>query len=220
VTHICGSMTWIFLFFVAILGSSVSGYHTGDRILASVQTLHAEWRTPHLDMALNQLPTFRQDSTVVLKVPFPRTDGLGPEMLLNDKEDVKLAFAFAHRKLVVPWTLAYGADTRRYLTRVTFAFAHDEFDVLRVHAVPTYAKPPLNEEEGRLPPVELVYAFEVVQEEDVASGLFYMFSLSLASFAVLVYIVMGTYDQRFEPRSRQRGGGGGGRNKGSKPRVS
>ena len=104
--------------------------HTGDRILTSIQSLHSSWKTPHLDLALNQLPTFRKASSALIAIPMPRPDENRNELLLDPKQDLKVSFTFAHGKLMLPWITLYDSSSKAYVSSLNFMLIHDEFDIL------------------------------------------------------------------------------------------
>ena len=173
------------------------GLHDGDRILTTIQTLHSGWKTPHLDLSLNELPTFRKASTAVISITMPRPDENGLELALDITQDVKLSFTFDHGKLVIPWITIYDAKKHHHVSSIKFQLIHDEFDVLRVYHDEEYDEKPIDENQRDLPDIELYYEYSSLQEEDLVSGIFAMFSLGLCGVLILFYITMITYDDRF-----------------------
>ncbi len=171
--------------------------HNGDRILTSIQTLHSSWKTPYLDLALNQLPSFRKASSALIDIPMPRPDENGDELVLNETEDLKVSFTFAHGKLMIPWITLYDSKSKSYVTSIKFMIIHDEFDILRVTYQLEFAETKLDENELKIPEIELYYEYDNVQEEDLALGIFTMFVLVLMTSALLLGTVLQTYDKRF-----------------------
>jgi hypothetical protein len=109
----------------------VHGLQTGDRISAMVQTLHAGWKTPLMDLSLNQMPRFRVTDSSVLRVTLPRMSDSSPEMKLNPTEDLKVSLTFENNRLVLPWVVLFDAANKRSLRKLIITFAHDEYEVLR-----------------------------------------------------------------------------------------
>lgn len=176
------------------------GLHDGERFLASTQTLHAGWKSAPIDMVLTQLPRFREQFSTMFQIHMPRKDENGPVMDLDMSSDVKTTFTFFHDRLVVPLVLVFDSHHKRTASRITFTFAHDEYEVLRVFSTVDYGEGP-EEDERELPLVEILYEYETVQEEDVAAGVFYMFLLTLLLFAVMVGVVVTGFDSRFKPNA-------------------
>ena len=171
--------------------------HDGDRILTSIQSLHSSWKTPYLDLALNQLPTFRKASSALIEIPMPRPDENGAELVLDQSQDLKVSFTFAHGKLMIPWITLFDSSSKSYVTSIKFIIIHDEFDILRVTYETEFAEIPLKENELNIPEIELYYEYDNVQEEDLALGIFTMFVLVLMTSALLLGTVLQTYDKRF-----------------------
>jgi hypothetical protein len=97
--------------------------------------MHSGWKTAKVDVALDQLPRFREEFSTMFQIIMPRKEGneIGPELALDLTSDVKTSFTFFHDRLIVPWVLIYDAKHKRVANRITFTFAHDEYEVLRVY---------------------------------------------------------------------------------------
>lgn len=121
---------------ISMMSFPCEALQPGDRISTLLQSLHRGWKTPWLDIALNQMPKFRIPESSIVHVSLPHEEQNGPEMRLNPEEDVKFSLSFDHNKLLVPLTILYNAKTRRSLQQLVITFSHNEFDVLDVNFEP------------------------------------------------------------------------------------
>lgn len=176
----------------------VDSVQKGDRISAVSQTLHQGWKTQVSDLALHLMPRFRVPDSVLLHVGLPHPDENGAEMKLKPDEDVKVSFAFDNNRLAIPWVTVFDSKGRRSLQKLEISFVHDDFDVEKVNYVTTYGPriARLDPSHPSLTTFEIIYKWDAVQEEDLASGLVTMFIVVIVGLIPIVWSVISSFNHR------------------------
>lgn len=100
---------------------------------------------------------------------------------------MRRSLTFEGGKLVVPWTLLFDSRGRKPLLRLRVLFDADEFDVLRVTALPEFGSPMQRPDPTHpaLLAFELQYEWRAAAQEDLAAGVGAMFALALLGVLLL-----------------------------------
>jgi hypothetical protein len=162
-------------------------------------------------MPLSHLPRFKETAKFVMHATIPGQDGneaefdlgkkseraadapwKGKNVKVNPNEDVKISFAFAHKKFMIPWLSVFDSKKRRSLEKLIITFDHDQHDVLEVHYQRVYGK-----EIQRLDPdhpsvvgFEIEYVWRAAEDADFSSGIFEMFLMTLIFGVGLICLVL------------------------------
>lgn len=168
-----------------------------DRMSVLMQVLHAGWKSPWLEMSLNEMPRFMLNEAVMVRPVFPKKDENDKKYLWNPEIDAKISFTFSESKLSIPAILLYSA-TGKSLEKIVFTFEHDAYDVISVSHVATYKDlggqtlPDLTS--SRHPPVEVEYHWASVQEDDLNLGVKVMFTTTIFMTMGLMWVILMSYD--------------------------
>lgn len=162
-----------------------------DRFTLLYQILHGGWKTALIEIPSNLMPKFRHPESINLKPTLPRPNENGPEIKFDPNENVKISLTFADNKLILPWITLYDARNGKRVEKLLILFEHDEFEILRVSHVLEYA---LEGDEGpSFEPIQIVYKWQAVGEEDLSFGVGVMFtscllmSIFVSGLAVINY---------------------------------
>ena len=186
-------MRYFFVFFlVCQFLRNVSGYDNGDRVSATIQTLHSGWKTVATDLPLTHMPYFGKDSaSLTLNTPLPQPDADNPRsMTVNPDEDVKIQLAFGNA-LLVPWIAVFDSKKRRNLESLVLTFYTDRYNIVRVVHETRYSTSAkkLDPKHPSVTGFNIKYVWRGLEDEDTPHGLYVMFISTVLLGTLLVLIL-------------------------------
>lgn len=196
---------FIYVIICVIFISSCLSYHTNDIVSSHYQTVHAQWKTPWVELPINQMPKFGQNDAHVVRFTLP-SNKTAHRVKIDPNYDVKLTLAFADHKLISPLIVTFDSVKKKLLKKCIVTFMHDEYDILRIKYDYEYGVQirQLDTSHPSLSAVELIYVWDSsVQVDDTALGIVMLFILTLVFLMMLCFV---TYNG-IENQSRSTGSG-------------
>mmetsp|Transcript_15453 Transcript_15453/g.23331 ORF Transcript_15453/g.23331 Transcript_15453/m.23331 type:complete len:244 (+) Transcript_15453:39-770(+) len=182
-----------------VLCCPVSGLLADDRIVTHTQTVHAGWKTPWIELSINEMPLFLRDDTVLSKPNLPRENENTRDIIWDSTKDIRMSFTFSNNQLVIPSVHLYQAHTHQYIDKLIVILEHDNHEIVRVRHKVEYK----DLDSLYPPPFEMVYKWRAVREDDLPLGIKAMFLMAIVLFCGLVAVVYVTYDRdNADPRRR------------------
>jgi len=183
----------LFLVFqLVVLLDSVTGFDTGDRVSATIQTLHNDWKTVAAELPLSQMPYFGKESgSVVVNTPLPLPDPSNVRsMAVNPAKDVKVQLTFGN-SVQVPWVTVFDSKKQRSLQTLSLTFYTDRYNIVRVvHSTEyTASTKKLDPNHPSVTGFEVKYTWHGVEDQDTPHGLYVMFLATAAMGMVLVLVI-------------------------------
>lgn len=176
----------------------VHSYQQGDRLLASIQTYHHGWKTPWMDLAIKNMPRFRNFDTSIVEVSLPHNGNDNtPEIPIDLSQDLKISLTFAAQRLLVPQVILFDSKEKKSLDQLVITFLHDKYDVLKIKSFDVKYGPNIQRLDPNHPSLtafEIKYKWESVQEDDFPFAITVMFSTSLLIVLVITTYVWNSYN--------------------------
>lgn len=169
---------------------SYLAYEIGERISTQIRSQHDGFTTSFHDIPIDQMPRFRISDIRRIQVRLPRSEELGSNIRLNPNENLKIAMSFSHNKLLLPWSVIFDATKKVTLNKLTVIFEHDEFELLLISSIDlTFSKKitKLDPHHPSLTAFEIEYKWKGIQDQDIALGIYALFTTSLLLFLVIIW---------------------------------
>jgi hypothetical protein len=80
---------YLCLIFTSSLFAVSSGYQMNDIVSSHYQTVHAQWKTPWIELPINQMPKFGQNDAHVVRFSLP-SNKTSNRVKIDPNYDVKL----------------------------------------------------------------------------------------------------------------------------------